>query len=196
MAKKAELVDQNNFLPEGYKRPLEQKKEQFLKFEVGDNVIRFLMPPVLGFVVFTSENKPVRKAFEDGEFTVEEMEDIGAKKEDGEFIPSKHFWAAPVWSFKHELPKIMEITQSSIQKEIQRLNKDEDWGNPMEYNININKVGTTKNDTEYSVTPKPRKELTDKVKEFLSTVMTECKPERILSGDYPFETYNFDNNEG
>jgi hypothetical protein len=51
--------------------------------------------------------------------------------------------------------QILEITQASIQEPILDLASNQDWGDPREYNITVNKKGQ-KLDTEYTVQPSPK----------------------------------------
>ncbi|CAL2084860.1 hypothetical protein [Tenacibaculum sp. 190524A02b] len=187
-----QLTNQKNFLPGDYRLP--DKSKQFMKLEVGDNLIRVLSNPLLGYVFFDEECKPVRRPYANGDFTKEELTEFKAKKnEKGEFEGSKHFWILLVWDYRSNSPKILEVTQISILKPLFSYTQDEDWGDLRKFNININKTGTTKNDTEYSVMPKPHRELEDEIKEVMTTLVENdmIDLEAIWEGKYPFESYNF-----
>ena len=188
-----EVVGQS-FLPEGYTVP--DKAKQFMKLEQGDNLIRVLSAPLLGWVIFTEEKKPIRKKLIDGNnnFTKEELIEFKAKKgEDGHFESPKHFWMLLVWDYKSNSPKVLEITQVSIIKQINTLLKDDDWGDVREFNMNIIHTGSSKNDTEYEVVPKPHKPLPSEVDNFLNEAKSKSliDLEAIWDGGYPFEIYNW-----
>lgn len=183
-----------SFLPEGYTVP--DKAKQFMSLEQGDNNLRVLSEPALGWIVFTEENKPVRKKFINGNnnFTKEELIEIKAKKnEKGHIIDAKHFWMILVWDVKNNAPKILEITQSTIHKKLAAYYKDEDWGDLRTYNINITREGTSMNDTKYDVIAKPKKPFSNEIKDFMKAAEENnlIDLEAIWDGGYPFEIYNW-----
>jgi hypothetical protein len=63
--------------------------------------------------------------------------------------------------------QILEVTQSTIQRELTSLEKDKDWGDLKEYDIEIERTGNDKNTTKYRVTPKPKSPLPKELKEGL-----------------------------
>ena len=136
----------NNFFPQDYEVP--KAPSDYFKFEDGANKVRFLSAPIMGFVYWTMDNKPVRSK--------EPFDGVpsNARLDEGKFKP-KHFWAAVVWNFVESRIQIMEITQASVQGPILDLASNEDWGDPREYNLTINKKGQ-KLDTEYTVQPSPK----------------------------------------
>lgn len=139
----------NGFLPEGYEAP--QTSNQYMKFEKGDNKFRILSKPILGWLDW-KEKKPLRfRQHEKPEAPVDPAK------------PVKHFWAMVVYNYKMGKVQVLEITQASIQKAIQDYSKSEDWGNPMEYDINIIKKGEDKN-TEYTIQAIPPKPLGEAIK--------------------------------
>ena len=73
-----------------------------------------------------------------------------------------------IYSVKDKNIQILEITQKSIQSAINSLYLNEDWGDPKQYDIKINRSWKDLK-TEYVVTPSPSKILNpDIVKEFES----------------------------
>jgi hypothetical protein len=137
-----------DFLPEGYQAPA--TSTNYLKLEDGENKFRILAKPVIGWLDWR-DNKPMRF----------KMESKPAAPVDPA-KPIRHFWALLVWSYNHNAVMILEITQSTIQAAITNLSKDSDWGAPYGYDLKINKKGKEKN-TEYSVTPSPKKKLDEAV---------------------------------
>ena len=181
-----------SFLPKDYILP--DKSKQFLKLEVGDNVVRFLTRPLMGYVFFNNENKPVRRGVMEGDFTQKELEEQNAKKgKDGTFEGSRHFWLMLGWSRKHKAPKVIEITQISILKSLHKLIEDKDWGDPRKYDVNINRTGTGELDTEYEVTPKPHKPIDESIlkihKELEEKGLLDL--ENIWKNEYPFLAYEY-----
>ncbi|WP_430811297.1 MULTISPECIES: hypothetical protein [unclassified Carboxylicivirga] len=187
-----EIEKRGSFLPEAYQVP--DKTRQFMKLTPGDNVIRVLSAPMLGYVVFTEDKKPHRRHIEEGDFTTDALREVRAKRnEDGDFEGSKHFWIMLVWDYASKAPKILEITQISVLKPLYALAEDEDWGDLRDFDINIHRTGTGKNDTEFAVTPKPHKPLQADIED----VIQQLEEKQLLDlnaiwrGEYPFEIYNW-----
>ncbi|MEM9686676.1 MAG: hypothetical protein AAF934_07115 [Bacteroidota bacterium] len=188
-------LDSSGFLPEAYVLP--DRTRQFMKIEPGDNVIRILSGPLVGYVFFTEDIKPVRRPYDPnsrtlGDFTRAELEEMNAKRnEEGEFEGSRHFWMMLVWDRKTNSPKILEVTQITIIKALYRLLEDENWGDLRKYDINIHRKGTGKFDTEFAITPKPHqpvsKGILSLIKEFRSNGLLDLKA--IWKGAYPFQKY-------
>lgn len=190
-----ETVEDSEFLPAGYTVP--DKNRQFMKLQNGDNVIRVLTTPTLGWEIFTEDNKPIRKQFINGNnnFTSEELEEYDAKRDErtGKIIPPKHFWILLVWDFSTNSPKVLEVTQITVIRKLHAYLKEEDWGDLRGYNINITRTGTGKNDTEYDVIAKPHKDLPEDVKKVVEELKEKnlVNLDAIWNGDYPFEIYNW-----
>ncbi len=186
------LSTSNAFFPSDYVVP--DKSKQFMKLTPGDNIIRILSSPLLGYVVFGKDKKPRRKSFGLGDFTKSELAELEPKlKDDGTPEGSKHFWIMLVWDFSENIPRILEVTQTSILKPLFAYAQDEDWGDLRTFNVNINRVGTGVNDTEFKVMAKPHKPLpktiVDEVNTLVETGMLDL--EAIWRGEYPFENYNY-----
>lgn len=161
-----------DFLPDNYEAP--QGGGAYMKFISGDNKFRILSKPIIGWLDwkdkvphrFTYKNKPLKPL---GEQAI------------------KHFWAMIVFDYAENAIKILEITQSTIQKSISDLSKNEEWGNPCEYNLTVSKKGQDMK-TEYGVTPSPKKALTEDIK-----VAAKAKPinlENLFTGGDPFQIVN------
>lgn len=166
----------NTFLPKDYKKPA--MGGGYMKLEDGDNVFRVLSDAITGFEYWTTDNKPVRSAT-----MPKETPNIKLDKND---IPTKikHFWAFTVWNYKTGSVEILEITQGSIQDAIINLSSDEDWGDPKGYDIKINRKGQGL-DTEYAISPKPRKELAEEIKEAKEKKFVNLKA--LYWGGNPFD---------
>jgi hypothetical protein len=165
----------NDFLPEKYDVPV--KTGNYMKFADGENRLRILSSPVLGYEWWTdemSEGKKIRKPNRvkmDGQVPIEFAETV------------KHFWAMKVYNYKEEKVQILEVTQSTIQKPLRALAKDEDWGSPLTYDIVVTKSGKDL-ETEYQVTPKPAKKLDEGIKEMCDNVPVNLNA--LYEGKDPF----------
>lgn len=186
------LSTSSAFFPKNYTVP--DKSKQFMKLALGDNEIRILSSPMLGYVLFSTENKPIRKQFHLGDFTKSEMIEFKAKKnEDGSYEGSRHFWIMLVWDFQENIPRILEITQTGILKSLFSYTEMEKWGDLRKFNVIINRVGSGKTDTEYAVTPNPHEELNPAIVAEINTLVETgmLDLEAIWRGEYPFENYNY-----
>lgn len=166
----------NGFLPEGYAVP--KSGGQYMKFKDGANKFRVLGSPVLGYVYWNKENKPVRLRKQTAGLPLDIREN-----EDGTFDRIKHFWAIPVWNYSEGAVQIVEVTQATIQAAITDLVQTEDWGDPRGYDITINRKGEKLN-TEYTVQPSPHKPLDPKIQaEFEAKTLNL---EALFDGGDPF----------
>jgi len=137
-----------NFLPEDYQAP-KNANQNYMKLQQGENRIRILTKPIIGWEAWSADNKPIR-------FRLDEKYTKDAK----------HFWAFVVWNVIDQRIQIYQVTQATIRNAIEQLTKDNDWGSPFGYDIKIIKKGE-KMDTEYTVNPVPHKEVSpDVIKAF------------------------------
>lgn len=135
------------FLPDGYELPTEEGN--YMKFKDGENKIRILSEPILGWLDWDDNRKPHRTALD------QKPSRSQSTKKDAKI---KHFWAMLVWNYQEHRIQILEITQSGIQKSINTFVADPDYGSPFDYDIVIKKTGESL-ETEYQVMPKPPKEV-------------------------------------
>lgn len=143
----------NNYLPRGYHVP--KSSGNYYKFEAGQNRFRVMSAPIFGWLYWSKDDKPVRLR---DNVLPKTPEDI-RRDEEGKAERLRHFWAIAVWSYKESKLQILEITQTSIQTQMEELFGSEDWGNPMDYDLTVTKKGE-KLLTEYTVQPSPVKPLT------------------------------------
>jgi|SRR6267142_5275272 len=134
------------FLPDNYTAP-KSSSEGYMKLQDGENRFRILSQPILGWEDWTLEKKPVRFRYNN-----KPSKSIIADR------PVRHFWAMIVWNYTEEKIQILQISQATIRKTLEKLCKDADWGAPYFYDIKIIKEGESK-DTEYSISPVPGKPL-------------------------------------
>jgi len=160
----------NSFLPENYEAP--SGGGGYMKLQQGENRIRILCSPILGWegwkdkqpTRFRMEERPVTTDFDGGK--------------------TKHFWAFICWDYADEEVKILQITQATIQKSIESLARDKDWGVPFEYDIKITRRGESL-ETEYSVNPVPHSPVTKEMKDAL--IAKPIRLEALYDGEDPFD---------
>lgn len=161
----------NDFLPENYEAP-KGGGGNYFKFQQGDNRFRILSKPIIGWLDWDHNNKPVRVR--------------SSNPKPSPFNPAKavkHFWAFVVWNYEASALQILEITQAGIQSQIQNLARDEDWGSPFNYDICVTKTGQDK-ETKYAVNPKPHKPITDEMQSAM--IATPIDLDQLFSGGDPF----------
>ena len=139
----------NDFLPDNYEAP--QGNSNYMKLQDGENKFRILSKPIIGWLDW-KDKVPYRFRFKE-----RPEKPLGDK-------PIKHFWAFLVWNYSAQTVQILEITQATIQKAIQDLSKDDEWGAPFFYDLKVTRKGKDLA-TEYSVTPSPKKDLSKEIKQ-------------------------------
>lgn len=162
----------SDFLPNDYEVP--QKSGNYMKLKDGENRFRILTSPILGYEWWEQDGetrKPVRVRMDEKIVMTEESE------------KAKHFWAMPVYNYNESAIQILEITQTTIQKAIKALAKDKDWGSPVNYDLVVTRSGKELN-TEYTVNPKPAKELDKTVADKFKA--TNIRLEALYEGEDPF----------
>lgn len=137
-----------DFLPTDFDKLTTQKRYLKLsQFKEGESKIRIVMKPIAGWIDW-QDNKPFRyRPTEKPSFSFDEDK------------PMKAFWALYVWDYDRQDLFILEITQMSVIKSIEKCAKDQDWGDFTQYDFKISKKGANK-ETRYDVTPVPHREMT------------------------------------
>lgn len=168
---------QDSFLPDDYKQPSLSK---YTRLEKGANKFRILSNAITGFEYWVEETlsdgtvkrSPVRKRPNET-IPVKDITD-----------PPKHFWSIIVFNYRNNEVEIFNITQRSIQNAILALSKNEDWGNPKNYDITITKEGDSMMDTKYTIMPSPAKafNMTDEIKTKVDSIYLEA----LYEGKDPF----------
>lgn len=162
----------DSFFPsENYAIP-ETSNYMNLKAE-GAHKFRVLSSAIVGYEYFNNENKPIRSRT-----PFEETQGI---KKDGRV---SHFWAFLVWNYDAKRIQILELAQKTIQTQMKAYIENPDWGNPKTYDITINRKGTTKNDTEYTVMPSPHKALDPEIQKQLENTKVDLSA--LYEGLDPF----------
>lgn len=161
----------NSMYPDGY-RPESSSDGAYLKIKEGDTKIRILSAPLIGYVGWTNEKKPIRAK------TIDELDKTNLKD-----MP-REFHAFVIWNYNNNRLEVAEFTQMSIKNDIFNLATSEDWGDCRHYDIVIKRKGTSFSDTEYSVIPSPKTELTPDILEEAKN--SKIKLEKLFTGDNPF----------
>lgn len=160
-----------NFLPKNYQAP--KSSTMYMKLQDGENKIRILTAPILGWEDWTLDKKPVRYRFDD-----KPLKSIDPKK------PVKHFWGMVVWNYMEEQIQVLQLTQATIRNSIEALCNDKDWGAPYFYDIKIIKKGEGV-DTEYMVNPLPHKALNPLIKQRF--MERRCYLDALFDNADPFD---------
>lgn len=157
------------FLPDGYEAP--EGNANYLKLQKGESKFRILSRPIVGWLDW-KDKKPYRFA-------------MNAKPEKPMDPKNtiKHFWAFLVWDCVNPGVKILEVTQQTIHAAITHLTKDSEWGAPFEYDLKVTRKGDGL-ETEYTVTPSPKKPLTEEIKK--AALDKPCNLEALFSGSDPW----------
>lgn len=157
----------------------------FLKFTSGKHRFRILAPSISGYSWWEQQpeggEKPKRIPMT-GHPPVEYADKI------------KKFLAFPVWNYPMKRIQVLELTIASLQKEMKDLDKDPDWGDLTEYDLEVTRTGTTRNDTRYSLTPKPKTELSPEV---LKAIQKNGLPvlEALYDSEDPFKAVRKEDKE-
>ena len=166
---------ENTFLPNKYELP--KASGNYMRLEKGENKFRVMSSAIVGYEYWTNENKPVRSP--------EPFRETLNIKIDGNGKKSiKHFWAFVVWNYKAKQIQILELTQSTIMGAIEALVKNEDWGDPKNYDITISRVGDGM-ETEYATMPSPHKTAPVEATQSYADMTIHIK--KLYTGDDPFE---------
>jgi len=161
------------FLPEDYEAP--RVGGYYMKLQQGENRIRILSQPILGWEDWSAEGKPIRFAY-----------DKKPEKAINPAKPVKHFWAFIVWNYKDEQIQILQVTQAGVRKGLEALSKDADWGAPFFYDIKIIKEGEEMK-TKYMVNPLPHKPTALHIIESFNA--RPCYLEALYQNEDPFATH-------
>ena len=196
------------FLPQNFKRP--SKKEQFMRFESGQNTFRILSPLVEGFQVFDKSNKPHNKKIvrdeqgniaKDSYFGKEELEAIDARKKetidkDGNKSEGaydvRYFWQVFVWNWKESKFQCLVITQGGVidsikgilQTENPKKKGDFPFSDPTQYDFIVTKIGEGLG-TSYQVGKMDKEPMPQDILDTWLGMTYDAAA--VFKGTYPFE---------
>lgn len=66
-------------------------------------------------------------------------------------------WGNTVWNYTEDKAQAYSYTKTIVNR-VKELEQDEDWGDVRTYDVKVSRKGSTKEDTEYSLTPNPSKD--------------------------------------
>lgn len=164
-------------IPETTKIP--SSSGQFAKLQEGANKYRVLSDVVIGWEGW-KDGKPFRH--EGAECKIKD-EDVEINKMSGK--PAiNYFWAMVVWNYGEEALQVLTLTQKTIMGPLYELEKNEDWGDLKNYDIQITKKKDA-DKTSYTVIGIPpkavAKEITEAYKE------TDIDLGKLFDGEYPIK---------
>lgn len=168
----------SGFLPDGYK--VKEPGGFYFKPQEGKNKVRLVTKPLIGLSYWINEEGVVKDS-KSGNFKgfkpvrVKLGDEVPEKAESH----TKEFWIVGVFNYAEGVLQTWEITQRGIKKALQDLSLEDDWGNPLDYDISLTKTGEGL-DTEYSIVPLPKTELSTNIKEVLDKV--EIRLENFFKG--------------
>ena len=134
-----------DWLPKDYKEPT---TSNYVKLVKGNTKLRITSEPIMGWEYWTvkeGKRRPNR---------VRAKEEVPSSAWMDEKNKPKFFWAMGVWNYEVEKSQVWEITQATIRQTLSSLATDENWGNPRNYDLVIEREGE-KLDTTYTVKPVP-----------------------------------------
>jgi hypothetical protein len=171
----------NDFLPKGYETP--ETPSNYMELEEGQNYFRVLASAVVGYKWWVDDKQEGRKPVRvrTAEEVPEEVRNATEKR-----AQAKHFWAFPVYNYQTKSIQVLEIKQQTIMKAIEAFMKNAKWGNPMLYDLVIEKVktGSRDMDVEYHVVPEPPTPLDPGIAELAT--MVPVRLEALFEGEDPF----------
>ena len=169
-----------SFLPDDYK-PLQSSAGGYIKLQPGENKIRCianLRELSANYTPVSPDDKPTvirgmigwsTKIGDDGKPARQPHRlRPGDAIDNPEFDePAKEFWAMIIYNYALEVAQIWDIPQKSIRDQLVSLGQDDDWGDLRTFPISVTRTGEGL-ETRYSVTPKPKSEISDEIKEAIN----------------------------
>jgi hypothetical protein len=164
------MTNTNSFLPQDYEVP--SSGGHYFKPSPGENKIRILSKPVIGWVGWDFNNKVQR-------FAIKNKPEKPIGKD-----PIQHFWAFIIWNYAINAIQIYEVTQQTIQQALKDLSANDEWGAPFAYDVTIKKEGVDKK-TKYTVMPSPKKKISDDIHK--AALEKPINLEALFTGADPFQ---------
>jgi hypothetical protein len=143
----------------------------------GEVRLRFVGAGITGFGGWTTDKKPVRFEKHPEQLPSNLAPDMGGR------LGLKRFIAGLVYDYEAEEFKILEITQRGLMDDLFKYMKDEDYGDPTEYDIKISKTGQGK-ETKYSLVAAPPKPLAKAIAAEAAEVT--CNLRALFDGEDPW----------
>lgn len=147
----------------------------YTKITNGDNRLRILSKPLLVWVMW-ADGKSTRIPYD---------ADKKPALPTGLNPSVKHAWIMTVYNYATKAIEIFELDKMTIISPLLTHAKDEDWGHPKHYDIVITKTGSGKDNTSYSFVAKPKKEVSEEVKEAYFSTPVDLS-QVLVEGGNPF----------
>lgn len=149
---------------------------QFVKLKDGPNRFRVLSDVTVGWEGW-KDNKPFRHP---GNVCRIKPEQVDLNKNQRPNI--NYFWAMVVWDYSEKRVRVLELTQKTIMSVLYDYEKNADWGDLKNYDIEI--IRKKENDkVAYNVVAIPPKPLSPEI--ITAYEEAEVKLEKIFDGEYP-----------
>lgn len=142
----------------------------------GELRLRFFGAGITGFEAWTDENKPIRWETKPSELPA------NIRQQEG-YQTFKRFLAGVVYDYTSASFKILQITQKTLMDQLFKYMKDEDYGDPTNYDIKISRTGEGKK-TEYTLVAAPPKPPTKDIQAAYDELT--CNLSALYDGDDPF----------
>lgn len=160
-----------SFIPENFNQS--EEAAYFKPLKGKQNRVRILSDkPLVGFVQWTEENRPVRWELDQERPEAEYKNDTKPRS----------FLAVVVWNYEASQVQVWEITQRTIQDTLVQLTKDPDFGHPINYDLKISRKGEGL-ETTYSMVPIST-DLSEDVQDAIENNTVNLRA--LLTGDNPF----------
>jgi hypothetical protein len=171
----------NDFLPKGYSAP--EVPSNFMALEEGVNSFRVLSSAIVGYEWWVENGEEGRKPIRVR--TADEVPDEVMAATDNR-KKAKHFWAFTVFNYKTKTIQILELKQKTVMRSIEAYIRNPKWGNPLNYDLIIERVktGSQDRDVEYNVIPEPPSKLDEGIVELARQVPVRL--EALFEGTDPF----------
>lgn len=153
----------------------------YMKFKEGDNLVRILAKPVMGYELWI-DGKPVRRKKDN--FTAAERASADINKYTGKPKTPQHFWAMPVYNYDEKRVMWLNASQQSVQNGLLSLLRNPKWGTLDQYDVIITKDKNIK--PPYSVQPDPKSPLSKEAKAAWSAVTVDA--EEYFKGGHPLNS--------
>ena len=75
--------------------------------------------------------------------------------------------------------KVLDVTQSTVQKQLTELDRNSEWGNLTEYDVIVTRSGDGM-DTTYTVTPCPKAPLSEEIKNAYAEFKKTYEPNKVF----------------
>jgi len=147
------------FRPEGHEK---YTTSDYMKLEDGDNKIRILEDPIVGYEYWEfPDGKIVPKGVLGGPGSKPVRMRESEKFSNAQIAAMKMFTAMVVWNYQLEKVQILELTQTKIMSALDMLYDNKAWGDLKDYPIVIKreKTGPDPMNVAYTVMPEPKEKL-------------------------------------